>query len=158
MEQAAMEQVARSESRGCEKSVEIQLQVIGAALRAVAEEMGAVLVPAAAGVLSALGLVASEERRDHVRSYVCPLDEAGELPRVPEPTGVEEVVAVEQIQRRVSHGCLSGPWLARPTPRVVAPGGWGLGTEQRRLTPNYVPERPSRDCADSGTFQAPLPR
>jgi N-methylhydantoinase A len=39
-----------------------------------------VLVPSAAGVLSALGLVASEERRDHVRSYVCPLEEAGELP------------------------------------------------------------------------------
>jgi N-methylhydantoinase A len=39
-----------------------------------------VLVPVAAGVLSALGLVASEERRDHVRSYVCALEEAGELP------------------------------------------------------------------------------
>ncbi len=38
------------------------------------------LVPAAAGVLSALGLVASEERRDRVVSYVCPLAEAGELP------------------------------------------------------------------------------
>jgi N-methylhydantoinase A len=49
---------------------------------ALAEELGiaTVLVPAAAGVLSALGLVASEERRDHVRSYVCPLEEAGELP------------------------------------------------------------------------------
>jgi N-methylhydantoinase A len=49
---------------------------------ALADELGisTVLVPAAAGVLSALGLVASEERRDHVRSYVCPLDEAGELP------------------------------------------------------------------------------
>ena len=39
-----------------------------------------VLVPAAAGVLSALGLVAADERRDSVRSYVVPLDEAGELP------------------------------------------------------------------------------
>jgi N-methylhydantoinase A len=49
---------------------------------ALAEELGMtkVLVPAAAGVLSALGLAASDERRDHVRSYVCPLDEAGELP------------------------------------------------------------------------------
>jgi N-methylhydantoinase A len=49
---------------------------------ALAEELGisTVLVPAAAGVLSALGLVASEERRDSVRSYVCPLAEAGELP------------------------------------------------------------------------------
>jgi N-methylhydantoinase A len=49
---------------------------------ALAEELGiaTVLVPAAAGVLSALGLVASEERRDFVRSYVCPLDQAGELP------------------------------------------------------------------------------
>jgi N-methylhydantoinase A len=31
-------------------------------------------------VLSALGLVASEERRDTVTAYVCALDEAGELP------------------------------------------------------------------------------
>jgi N-methylhydantoinase A len=43
-------------------------------------EIGTVLVPDAAGVLSALGLVASDERRDHVRSYVCPLQDAGELP------------------------------------------------------------------------------
>jgi N-methylhydantoinase A len=47
-----------------------------------ADELGirTVLVPAAAGVLSALGLVATEERRDRVRSYVMPLAEAGELP------------------------------------------------------------------------------
>ena len=47
-----------------------------------AEELGirTVLVPEVAGVLSALGLVASEERRDHVRSYLVPLREAGELP------------------------------------------------------------------------------
>ena len=47
-----------------------------------ADELGIrkVLVPAAAGVLSALGLVASEERRDRVRSYVIPLEEAGLLP------------------------------------------------------------------------------
>jgi N-methylhydantoinase A len=43
-------------------------------------EVHTVLVPEAAGVLSALGLVASDERRIHVRSYVVPLDEAGELP------------------------------------------------------------------------------
>src|SRR5438445_3999987 len=50
---------------------------------ALAEELGirTVLVPEAAGVLSALGLVASGERRDSVRSYVVPLDEAGELPQ-----------------------------------------------------------------------------
>jgi N-methylhydantoinase A len=44
---------------------------------ALAEELGigAVLVPAAAGVLSALGLVASEERRDSVVSYIRPLPE-----------------------------------------------------------------------------------
>jgi N-methylhydantoinase A len=48
-----------------------------------AEELGmrTVLVPEAAGVLSALGLVASDERRDTVRSYLAPLAEAGELPR-----------------------------------------------------------------------------
>jgi N-methylhydantoinase A len=43
-------------------------------------EIGTVLVPAAAGVLSALGLAASEERRDQVESYVRPLAEVGELP------------------------------------------------------------------------------
>jgi N-methylhydantoinase A len=42
--------------------------------------IGTVLVPAAAGVLSALGLVASDERRDFVRTYLCPLEDAGELP------------------------------------------------------------------------------
>jgi N-methylhydantoinase A/oxoprolinase/acetone carboxylase beta subunit len=49
---------------------------------ALAEELGmrTVLVPAAAGVLSALGLAASEERRDTVRGRVWALDEAGELP------------------------------------------------------------------------------
>jgi N-methylhydantoinase A len=48
-----------------------------------ADELGiaTVLVPEAAGVLSALGLVASDERRDSVRSYLVPLAEAGELPR-----------------------------------------------------------------------------
>jgi len=47
-----------------------------------ADELGmkTVLVPAAAGVLSALGLVAADERRDAVRSYVEPLAHAGELP------------------------------------------------------------------------------
>jgi N-methylhydantoinase A len=49
---------------------------------ALAEELGieAVLVPEAAGVLSALGLAASDERRDAVRAFLCPLAEAGELP------------------------------------------------------------------------------
>jgi N-methylhydantoinase A len=48
-----------------------------------AEELGmrTVLVPEIAGVLSALGLVAADERRDTVRSYLVPLAEAGELPR-----------------------------------------------------------------------------
>ena len=41
-------------------------------------------MPAAAGVLSALGLVASEERRDRVRSYVIPFEDAGLLPRTGE--------------------------------------------------------------------------
>ncbi len=49
---------------------------------ALADELGmtTVLVPAAAGVLSALGLVAADERRDAVRSYVVPLEKAGDLP------------------------------------------------------------------------------
>jgi N-methylhydantoinase A len=47
-----------------------------------AQELGmkTVLVPDSAGVLSALGLVASDERRDSVRTYLLPLDQAGELP------------------------------------------------------------------------------
>lgn len=47
-----------------------------------AQELGmrTVLVPEVAGVLSALGLVAADERRDGVRSYLVPLAEAGELP------------------------------------------------------------------------------
>ena len=50
---------------------------------ALAEELAiaTVLVPEQAGVLAALGLVASEERLDRVQSYVCPLADAGELPR-----------------------------------------------------------------------------
>src|SRR3954451_946326 len=49
---------------------------------ALAEELGveAVLVPRTAGVLSALGLVAGDERRDRVVSHVRPLVEIGELP------------------------------------------------------------------------------
>ncbi|MFL5918719.1 MAG: hydantoinase/oxoprolinase family protein [Gaiellaceae bacterium] len=47
-----------------------------------AQELGmrTVLVPEVAGVLSALGLVAADERRDSVRSYLVPLARAGELP------------------------------------------------------------------------------
>jgi N-methylhydantoinase A len=49
---------------------------------ALAEELGCsrVLVPEAAGVLSALGLVASDERRDRVRSVVRPLADVTDLP------------------------------------------------------------------------------
>jgi N-methylhydantoinase A len=43
-------------------------------------EIGTVLVPAAAGVLSALGLVGSEERHDRVVPYVLPLAEVNDLP------------------------------------------------------------------------------
>jgi N-methylhydantoinase A len=51
---------------------------------ALAEELGmeAVIVPAAAGVLSALGLAAGDERRDHVISHVRPLGEVDDLPAV----------------------------------------------------------------------------
>jgi len=49
---------------------------------ALAEELGmeAVLVPAAAGVLSALGLAAGDERRDRVVSHVRPLRDVDDLP------------------------------------------------------------------------------
>jgi N-methylhydantoinase A len=47
-----------------------------------ADEIGieTVLVPEAAGVLSAVGLAASDERRDRVQTHLVPLAEAGELP------------------------------------------------------------------------------
>ena len=53
---------------------------------ALAEELGIehVLVPEAAGVLSALGLVASDERRDRVVSHVRPLADVRDLPAVGE--------------------------------------------------------------------------
>ena len=49
---------------------------------ALADELGisTVLVPEAAGVLSALGLAVGDERRDFVESFVGRLEEAGELP------------------------------------------------------------------------------
>jgi N-methylhydantoinase A len=49
---------------------------------AVAEELGCrtVLVPEAAGVLSALGMIASEERRDRVRAEVRRLEDVDDLP------------------------------------------------------------------------------
>jgi len=49
---------------------------------ALAEELGmeAVIVPAAAGVLSALGLAAGDERRDRVASHVRPLGAVEDLP------------------------------------------------------------------------------
>jgi N-methylhydantoinase A len=49
---------------------------------AVAEELGieTVLVPEAAGVLSAFGLAVADERRDEVRTVLAPLAGAGELP------------------------------------------------------------------------------
>jgi N-methylhydantoinase A len=43
-------------------------------------DIATVLVPETAGVLSALGLVAGDERRDHVVSYVQPLAEVRDLP------------------------------------------------------------------------------
>ena len=43
-------------------------------------ELERVLVPAAAGVLSALGLVVADERRDRVEAHVVPLDGAATLP------------------------------------------------------------------------------
>mgnify|MGYP000044069114 CR=1 FL=1 len=43
-------------------------------------EIGTVLVPEAAGVLSALGLAVGDERRDEVRSLVVSLEDAVELP------------------------------------------------------------------------------
>ena len=44
-------------------------------------ELQAVLVPKAAGVLSALGLATGDVRRERIRSYLMPLSQAGGLPR-----------------------------------------------------------------------------
>jgi N-methylhydantoinase A len=54
-----------------------------------ADELGCpkVIVPETAGVLSALGLAISEQRRDHVRSEVRPLREVNNLP----PDGVADL-------------------------------------------------------------------
>jgi N-methylhydantoinase A len=43
-------------------------------------ELETVLVPESAGMLSALGLAATDERHDRVHSHLIPLAEAGELP------------------------------------------------------------------------------
>jgi N-methylhydantoinase A/oxoprolinase/acetone carboxylase beta subunit len=43
-------------------------------------EIRTVLVPEAAGVLSALGLAAGDERRDRVQTYLCGVGAAGPLP------------------------------------------------------------------------------
>ena len=52
-----------------------------------AEELGSDRrVPEAAGVLSALGLAAERRAAGPRRSYVCPLPDAGELPREATPT------------------------------------------------------------------------
>jgi N-methylhydantoinase A len=79
---------------------------------ALAEELGieTVLVPEAAGVLSALGLAVSDERRDRVESFVCPLEEAGELPAEGEADlryagqSFELTVALEPDLARAFHG------------------------------------------------------
>lgn len=64
-------------------------------------EIGTVLVPEAAGVLSALGLAAGDERRDTVRSFVCPLTEVGDLP----PTGEADLrYAGQSFELTVSLG------------------------------------------------------
>jgi N-methylhydantoinase A len=74
-----------SVERGCDPR-EFALVAYGGAgplhACALAEELGmeAVVVPAAAGVLSALGLAAGDERRDRVVSHVRPLGTAADLP------------------------------------------------------------------------------
>ena len=78
---------------------------------ALAEELGieAVLVPEAAGVLSALGLVASDERRDRVVSHVRPLAEVRRAagrgrgrPPLPRPVVRADGAARSRTSRRRS--------------------------------------------------------
>jgi N-methylhydantoinase A len=122
-----------------------------------ADELGisTVLAPDSAGVLSALGLVASDERRDRVRSYVCPLDEAGELPGEGEadlryrgqsfelsvPLGEE---LAERFHRRTKSGTAtrtgnerSSWWrcerrMFAPAPRCISPQARRSGPRGRR--------------------------
>ena len=90
---------------------------------ALAEELGieAVLVPQAAGVLSALGLVASDERRDRVVSHVRPLAEvrrpAGRgrgRPALPRPVVRADRAAPAGPRRRVPPGARGALRLRRP--------------------------------------------
>ncbi len=130
---------------------------------ALAEELGiaTVLVPAAAGVLSALGLVASDERRDVVTAYVCPLEDAGELPAEGEadlryrgqsfeltvPLGLRPRRALSPRSRGALRGCrpgsrgragggADGRRAARPADRVAgrraAARGGPAGARARR--------------------------
>ncbi len=106
-----------------------------------AETLGirTVLVPEIAGVLSALGLVAADERRDSVRSYLLPLAEAGELPAEGEAdlryagqsfeltVPLQDDLAPQHRQRSTALPSSSFP--ARPA--GFPPGGWGLGMVAR---------------------------
>ena len=121
---------------------------------ALADELGAatVLVPAAAGVLSALGLVASDERRDHVVSVVLPLSDVDELPSAGDASlryrgqSFELDVALgDDLAERFHHahetrygyadqGARSSSW--RSAPRRSCPGR--CSTSLNRLRPAGV--------------------
>ena len=126
---------------------------------ALAEELGieTVVVPAAAGVLSALGLAIADERRDSVRSYVCPLEEAGELPArrrggaaLPRPVVRADGAAAARSRRRVPPRPRGALRLRRPRPADRArrrahrrrPPGTGARAAERRAVRDHGPGRP----------------
>ena len=123
---------------------------------ALAEQLGidTVLVPAAAGVLSALGLVASDERRDHVRSYVRPLAEAGELPRDGEADlryrgqSFELTVALGERSRRPVPSSPRGALRLRAT--ATAPSSSSPSAPRRSGRGRPSPCPPARSCVPPG--------
>ena len=114
-------------------------------------ELGTVLVPAAAGVLSALGLVVADERRDAVRSYLVPLEEAGELPAAGEADlrYARAVVRARGPARARARGAL--PPRARGALRLRGPRARGRA---RRRADGRRPPRPGRHARRRGYRRA----
>ena len=122
---------------------------------ALAEELGieTVVVPAAAGVLSALGLAIADERRDSVRSYVRPLEEAGELP----PKARRScATAASRSSWRCRCSAISPPRSTAPTRRATAtPTATGRSSSSPCAPPTSARDRRSSCRAASRRDHGP---
>ena len=121
---------------------------------ALADELGigTVLIPEAAGVLSALGLVASDERRDRVESRLVPLAEAGELPLGGEVDlryrgqSFELTVPVEDdLARRVPSRARGAVRLRRP--RHARSSSWPCGRRRSAAARSSSSRRRARSAS-----------